>query len=400
MDKFQLIKILRFFLHPSISSGDLLTSLSFNQSLYRWSWKRPLSYDASKHKFTYNSKKCWIWFCTEIVLNLVFTSGCCIFLLFQHLFSKDEILPLFMTLSYIICMVYTGSGLFVTIGEIYSGSDICSGFSRMLQFESENLKVGPEPAARMDMVISLALQGAALLHAVIPPSLPIGVIYLKIDPCYVMITRILGSSQSTPVLCVIYVIRYFVTFCVATNICRNMSFIIHILSVVIDSCNKNVAALCKIPKSGGANLKLCVTKYTHFCLVLQGLSGPGDNFIFLLAGHALILEIILIFITIRFYDHLPFAIYQLFPSVALNIAVLMKLLIPLTLKVREDVEELLHGWKGALYTSKYLKRKAVCLKPVGWRMACGDVVLFDMKTSFKSVYYKTILDFVITGLLA
>lgn len=114
--------------------------------------------------------------------------------------------------------------------------------------------------------------------------------------------------------------------------------------------------------------------------------------------HALVLEVILLFVIIRLHRDIPLMIYQFLVATALNIGILLKIFVPLFTNSWENSTLLLHEWRGVSHNSKYLKKKFGSLRPIGFKVACGDVVLFVMEKSTKTAYFNAILNFVITAL--
>ncbi|OXA47450.1 hypothetical protein Fcan01_17718 [Folsomia candida] len=264
MDK----RILSHFLHPSLLSCNTLDSLSFNQNLYKWAWKRPLEYDQVKETFKFNPKSCFIWGLTEFVFNPLLILSCVAFLLLGHFNSERTALNLFSSLMYTVTIVYTLSGLCISIGEVSLGMDVPSEFTRMLDFEKDlrsdkykgwnwNAHFGRRPStpSMRDLLITIALQNAAMLHICAGPAVRLAFLYVGLDPLDVISpARWVPAFDSCPTFSIIT--KLIIYFLVCTNIARNMSYVIHFQFIILTRYSKILSMFGEIPKNARYFAKL------------------------------------------------------------------------------------------------------------------------------------------------
>lgn len=225
-------------------------------------------------------------------------------------------------------------------------------------------------------------------------------IYLRVDPLDVIsLTSIVLGFDSRLFQILIFITKFVIYFLIGVDIARNMSYLIHYQLIILTKYANILSMLGKIPKKV-RNFGAFIEKWQHFFIVSQNLGGVNDNAIFLIMWHALVLEVVLLFVSIWLYRHVPLMIYQLVVTTAINIATIMKIFIPFFANLGDKSTLLLHEWRGVPHNSRHLQKKFRSLRPIVFKVACDDVVLFVMEKSLKTSYFNAILNFVITALLA
>ncbi|OXA47449.1 hypothetical protein Fcan01_17717 [Folsomia candida] len=302
--------------------------------------------------------------------------------MFRHFNSEGTTFNLFFSLMCTVTIVYTLSGFCISSGEVYLGSGVPSGFTRMLELEKDlgsEVLFGRRPSASpmRDLLACLALQNAVILHICAGPAAPLVWLYLGFDPFSVIspvgFFPVFNYRQT---FCIIS--KLIIYFLVCTDIARNMSYVIHFQLIILTKYF-NILSMLRKTKKNARQFEKFMARYEHFFIVYEKLGGGNDNAVFFVMWHALVLVVILLFVIIRMYGHMPFMIYQFVVATALNIGMLLKISIPFFTNLWDSSTLLLHQWRGVSHNCKYLKKKFKSLRPIGFKVACGDVVLFVME---------------------
>lgn len=272
-------------------------------------------------------------------------------------------------------------------------------------------------AARKVDMVEVGLNLAVILVAIYPYFFITFSIFANVDPMYNCATQFFPGSTKPAPLTIPTLINKIIFFSIRLAIqlptAIQDSRVYGLGCCVLLISGKEI--LRGIYKLGTNNVLgvICDTRYgrsrriflyyARIHLVTQMLHDVLSNTICVVLGSGFVISVAATFSTIRLHHVIPMPFFLLCPATSGLLGLILVLLFEMTIAPHNAAKELMKKWKLAILRShekKYLETKLTSIRVILWTVRIGNLRIFNLKNSTRTLYYTTIADTTINALVS